>query len=327
MDLDVSLRLSSVRIATVARAYGHEVKERGISKCVFHQDRTPSMSINPAGRFGADLFYCFACKAGGDAVGFLAQMTGVDRRTAFKAIINGFSPAPLRPLKSAKVKFEMTAPASTFKDVILDDGTDEDFMLLSELRGISLEGLRLAAGKGYLKFGRYSAERAWAVVDAAAQSVQFRPLRPGAWFGDRKAMCPRGVSTKVPLGLGCLPDARFVHVMEGGPDFLAAYDVILAFGSDFVGESAAVGFLGASIEPSREVCEMFEGKDVFIWAHADDAGLRSALRKLELLSPHARSISVLTATDLVASANDLNDILRSPGGLDSIISRREVLHA
>lgn len=326
MDMDVSLRLAAVRISTVAKAYGHELKPHGVSKCVFHQDRTPSMSISPAGRYGADLFNCFACGASGDAVGFVARLTGVDRRTAFKAVLNGFSPAPLRPLNSAKMKFDLPVPPSSFGDVILDDGQDVDFEVLSELRGISISGLRLAGERGYLKFGRYSGERAWAVVDAAALSLQFRPLRKGTWFGDRKAMCPKGVSTRVPLGLGIVPDAQFVHVLEGGPDFLAAHDVILAIDAGRLSRSAAVGFLGASIEPSRDACELFEGKDVVIWAHADEAGLRSALRKLELLSPFAKSISVLPASDLVPTANDLNDVLRSPGGIDSILSRQEVFH-
>ncbi len=326
MDMDVNLRLAAVRIATVAKVYGYDLKQRGISKCVFHQDRTPSMSVSPAGRFGADLFHCFACGASGDAVGFVARLTGVDRRTAFKAVLNGFSPAPVRTVKPVKLKFDLPAPTHAFQEVILDDGQDDDFKLLSELRGISVEGLRLAAERGYLKFGRYSGERAWAVVDATAQSVQFRPLRPGAWFGDRKAMCPKGVSTRVPLGLGSVQQAQFIHVMEGGPDFLAAHDVILAINAGCAGRSAVVGFLGASIEPAREACELFEGKDVVVWAHADEPGLRSALRKLELLSPFAKSISVLPASDLVPTANDLNDVLRSPGGIDSILSRREVFH-
>ena len=103
MDADLSMRLASVRIATVARSYGMEIRERGLSKCVFHDDRTPSLSVTPSGKFGADLFNCFGCGAAGDVVGFLARLTGVDRRTAFKAVLNGFTPSALMPIINTMV--------------------------------------------------------------------------------------------------------------------------------------------------------------------------------------------------------------------------------
>ncbi len=325
MYADLNLRLASVRIATVARSYGMEVRERGLSNCVFHDDRTPSMSVTPSGKFGADLFNCFGCGASGDVVSFLARLAGVDRRTAFKAVLHGFTPAVPMPIKP-DFKPRQSVVVSRFHEIELEEGSDADFQSLSELRGIREAGLRLAAARGYLRFGRYSGERAWAVVDPAAKSLQFRPLRAGTWSGDRKAMCPQGVSTRVPLGLSQLDRAQRIHLMEGGPDFLAVHQVILALADTQVDNWAAIGFLGASVEPSPEACHKLTDKDVVIWAHADAPGMKSALRKLELVTPHVRSASVIVASDLLPQANDLNDLIKTPGGMEAILARREVFH-
>jgi DNA primase len=302
-----------------------EIRERGLSKCVFHDDRTPSLSVTPSGKFGADLFNCFGCGASGDVVSFLARLAGVDRRTAFKAVLHGFTPAVAMQIKPNS-KPRQSEAVSRFHEIELEEGSDADFQSLSELRGISEAGLRLAADRGFVRFGRYSGERAWAVVDHAAKSLQFRPLRAGTWFGGRKAMCPQGVSTRVPLGLSQLDRAQRIHLMEGGPDFLAAHQLILALADTQVDSWAAIGFLGASIEPSPEACHALTDKDVVIWAHADAPGIKSALRKLELITPHVRSVSVMVASELIPAANDLNDLIKSPGGMEAILARREVFH-
>src|SRR5919199_4675414 len=42
--------------------------------CPFHDERTPSFSVNP----GKGLYHCFGCGAGGDAVTFVRDTEGVD---------------------------------------------------------------------------------------------------------------------------------------------------------------------------------------------------------------------------------------------------------
>jgi DNA primase len=42
--------------------------------CPFHDERTPSFSVNAADK----LFYCFGCQAKGDAIGFVEQSDGLD---------------------------------------------------------------------------------------------------------------------------------------------------------------------------------------------------------------------------------------------------------
>jgi CHC2 zinc finger len=42
------------------------VGSRWVGLCPFHDERTPSFSVDPEQR----LYYCFGCGAGGDAIGF-----------------------------------------------------------------------------------------------------------------------------------------------------------------------------------------------------------------------------------------------------------------
>ena len=42
--------------------------------CPFHDERTPSFSVNAEDK----LFYCFGCQAKGDAIGFVEQAEGLD---------------------------------------------------------------------------------------------------------------------------------------------------------------------------------------------------------------------------------------------------------
>lgn len=52
-----------------------ELEQRGenyVGLCPFHEERTPSFVVDP--RKG--LYYCFGCKAGGDAIEFLARVQG-----------------------------------------------------------------------------------------------------------------------------------------------------------------------------------------------------------------------------------------------------------
>ena len=64
-----------------AEAYGLKISPRGMACCPFHDDRHPSMKLN----WG---YYCFACGAKGDAIGYVAQMFGLSQYEAAMKIID-----------------------------------------------------------------------------------------------------------------------------------------------------------------------------------------------------------------------------------------------
>jgi DNA primase len=58
------------------------VGSRWTGLCPFHDERTPSFSVNAEER----LFYCFGCQAKGDAIGFVEQAEGLDFRDAVEML-------------------------------------------------------------------------------------------------------------------------------------------------------------------------------------------------------------------------------------------------
>lgn len=56
--------------------------ERFVGLCPFHEERTPSFSVKPAGGF----YYCFGCEAGGDVIGFVEEKEGLAFPDAVEAL-------------------------------------------------------------------------------------------------------------------------------------------------------------------------------------------------------------------------------------------------
>ena len=57
-----------------ARTPLRRVGSRWVGRCPFHEERTPSFSVNAASK----LFYCFGCGKGGDLIGFIKETEGLD---------------------------------------------------------------------------------------------------------------------------------------------------------------------------------------------------------------------------------------------------------
>lgn len=55
------------------------------ARCPFHDEKTPSFTVNPDKQF----FYCFGCGAGGNALGFVMDYDNVDFPQAVETLANG----------------------------------------------------------------------------------------------------------------------------------------------------------------------------------------------------------------------------------------------
>ena len=62
------------------------VGSRWTGLCPFHDERTPSFSVNAEEK----LFYCFGCQAKGDAIGFVEQAEGLDFREAVEQLADRY---------------------------------------------------------------------------------------------------------------------------------------------------------------------------------------------------------------------------------------------
>jgi DNA primase len=66
-----------------------ELRRRGaryLGLCPFHDERTPSFSVDPA----SNLYYCFGCQAGGDVFNFLEEKEGLDFREAIEQLADRY---------------------------------------------------------------------------------------------------------------------------------------------------------------------------------------------------------------------------------------------
>jgi DNA primase len=52
------------------------------ARCPFHEEKTPSFSVNPEKQF----YYCFGCGAGGNAIGFVMDYENVDFPQAVESL-------------------------------------------------------------------------------------------------------------------------------------------------------------------------------------------------------------------------------------------------
>ena len=52
------------------------------ARCPFHDEKTPSFSVNPDKQF----YYCFGCGAGGNALGFVMEYENLDFPQAVEAL-------------------------------------------------------------------------------------------------------------------------------------------------------------------------------------------------------------------------------------------------
>jgi DNA primase len=63
------------------------VGSRWVGLCPFHDERTPSFSVNAADK----LFYCFGCEAKGDAIGFVQQTEALDFRESVEFLAERYN--------------------------------------------------------------------------------------------------------------------------------------------------------------------------------------------------------------------------------------------
>lgn len=90
-----------------AEHYGLPVKRGGMTCCIFHNDRHPSMKLYP------DHYYCFGCHASGDVIDLVAKMFSLSPMESAKklAMDFGFGPRPVgaacaKPMATIRIAAE-----------------------------------------------------------------------------------------------------------------------------------------------------------------------------------------------------------------------------
>lgn len=174
-------------------------------------------------------------------------------------------------------------------------GAYADLRALADLRRLSTAALEIASQHDHLFFAHVhdSGERhpAWLLTDPSRRHAQARKMDGGLWhFGGShkpaKSKTIWGTESGWPVGLANANTPQ-IALVEGGPDMLAAWQLIYEAG--LVGARSPVAMFGSSQFIHADALPLFAGKTVFIYPHRDDnsAGDKGATRWASQLKPYA----------------------------------------
>lgn len=330
VELKARVNLSEVvgRVVT-------EMKKRGaddlVGLCAFHSEKTPSFHVHPERGF----FKCFGCGKSGDAIDFVCDTEGLSFTAAVEALGARFGVTieyedgtastasgvggvirkpPPKPIKTR-------APSEPWLHVQrgMKPGTIAELTALATLRRFpSLAGLELATRAGQLWFAELRDDGywcpCWLLTDGARRNAQARKLDGGLFvdIGNKKSKTIYGCEATWPVGISEVGDKPEVFMVEGGPDFLAAWHWIWLAG--LLPTTSPVAMFGVSNPIHAAALPLFLGKTVRIFAHndADLRGMKGAIQwRSTLLEAGARAVDFF---DFRPEGNkDLNDLVTQYG--------------
>jgi hypothetical protein len=225
----------------------------------------------------------------GDEIGLLARMNKLDPHQDFKAVLKiyqdlvkgkGKTKGKTKASKS-KAAVCSSAAARKTKPCIpeLGCGTYEQIEKLSQLKGISVEGLLFAQERGVLVFGAPWGFEVHAVRDQSARLVEVRCL-DGRNFGASGGLPVRtghvlnGSQMDWPLGIMEAKECEYLALTGGAVEFLTLHQyVVRENAQDRVGP---VAMLSSAHPISADALQHFKGKHVRIYPHLDEAGRKAA---------------------------------------------------
>ena len=73
----------NVTVRQAAERYGLKPNRSGLIRCIFHNDKSPSMKVDRR-------YYCFGCGCTGDAIDFTAQLFDIGLKDAAMKLADDF---------------------------------------------------------------------------------------------------------------------------------------------------------------------------------------------------------------------------------------------
>lgn len=192
-----------------------------------------------------------------------------------------------------KSKRPISNPSASFYDA---EASQAHFSTLATLRGLFLDGVRLAYGRGLLRFGIFRTRPAWFILDASQRVIQARRLDGQPWAQGVKAWTLPGSQAAWPVGIGEAKEFSAIALCEGGPDLLAVCAFILAEGRER--DVAPVTMLGGCARIHTDALPHFTGKRVRIFAHLDETGDTAANRWAEQLADAGATVDAFSLAGL-----------------------------
>lgn len=196
-------------------------------------------------------------------------------------------------------------------------GSDHQLGRLAKLRDIDARGILSAHLAGQLVFGTFIGHEVFGVTDSSGNALEIRrldghPFPAHGALAERKSHAVKGSRKNWPVGIADIGDKPMVLMVEGLPDFLAAFEIVVR--EDALSRVAPVAMLSAGSSIAPDALPLFEGRHIRIVPHADSSGRAAGVRwKQQLLDAGASKVdfySVTADTDKDTSpVKDLNDYL------------------
>lgn len=245
----------------------------------FRADRRPSFSIYDNGGKWHD----FATGEGGDAADFIAAALGVSLEEGCRCLIEMASGHGMSCYSSVQHPIRRTTDAAAIAKAAKRAGwptfekpTDEEIQAIADLRGLSPEGVFLAARRGLLRCCDSREGRAWIVADSSRRNAQGRLLSGQPWAAGMKARSLPGSEASWPVGLPEASTFSAIALCEGGADLLASLHLSWCTGVEE--QVAPVAMMGASLTIPGNALPLFAGKKIRVFSDADNAGQEAGRR-------------------------------------------------
>jgi DNA primase len=150
---------------------------RFVGRCPFHEERTPSFSVNPE----KGIYYCFGCQKGGDAIRFVEETENLDFAGAIEFLADRFripleydesSPAADASRRRRDRLLALLEQAASFYERCLwDSGAGEDARSYLAARALGepiAKEFRLGLAPGGATLARKAREKGYTQAELAA---------------------------------------------------------------------------------------------------------------------------------------------------------------
>lgn len=304
-------------LIAVLREHGTRVPANGNVSCMFHEDTSPSMSIDRA----RGLFKCHSCGRGGDVFTLVQEWQGLSFEEAKEKLEGGglrmgevkaveptmmdVKPTRLTPVQEGRVDHL----SGVLRLAEANLAQSDQGMAYLAARGFSAATVRsFRLGLGTAESGRYMGKLVIPYLgpDDRPVSLRARCLQDHDHVGHGKYDGMAGDRTRMFNTNAVLrnPTSREIHVAEGEQDTMSLSQAGLL----------AVGFPGVNAVKSHHLTILDGFDTVYLWCDNDEPGRAMSDRLMSFL-PRARPVTL--------PGNDVNDVLAEHGeaGVLKIIGR------